>query len=452
MITKSTLLRQLPKDFVRAFQTLRIGQHLRRAHITKGFGYSCLELFQIIFLLAFDQKNWYQTLMSRRGDGFPGKDAVYRFLNSPYYNWRRFLYSLAESIVERLSPLTSDHRVKTLIIDDSVFSRNRSKAVELLARIYDHVDHCYLKGFQMLTLGWSDGASFLPIDFSLMSSPNRKNQLNGVDPSIDKRTNGYQRRKEAIQSKPDVISQMVDQALKKGLRADYVLMDSWFTEVPLIEALCQKGLNVIGMVKRSRRFQFHGESLTLKQLYDHLKKGLNKRDIHGSLHVQLSSGRPAKIVFIRNRSNPDEWLTVLSTDTTLTDEEIIRLYGRRWQVEAFFKQAKSQLKLAKEFQGRSYDMMVGHTTIVFARYLLLAWQQRQQTDPKTLGELFMIMCDEARDMDYVTALSQLFEIVETIMNNLSGRHMNFVKNQVIQWFSQLPRYIRGLLPELGCES
>lgn len=391
-------------------------------------------------------------LMSRKGDDFPGKDAVYRFLNSPYYNWRRFLFSLTESIVERLKPLTSENRVKTLIIDDSVFSRNRSKAVELLARIYDHVDHCYLKGFQMLTLGWSDGTTFLPIDFSLMSSPHHKNQLNGVDPLIDKRTNGYQRRKEAVQSKPGVISQMIDQALRKGLQADYVLMDSWFTEVPLIEILCQRGLDVIGMVKRSRRFQFQGKSLTLKQLYDHLQKRMGKREIHGSLQVRLSSGRPVKIVFIRNRNNPSEWLTVLSTDTTLIDEEIIRLYGRRWQIETFFKQAKSQLKLAKEFQGRSYDMMIGHTTIVFARYLLLAWQQRQQTDPKTLGELFMMMCDEAKDMDYVTALSQLFEIVESIMNNVGGRYMNFVKSQVTQWFSQLPHYIRELLPELGCES
>ena len=452
MITKTTLFRQLPKDFVQAFQTFRIGQHLRRAQITKGFGYSCLELFQIIFLLAFKQKNWYQTLMSRKGDGFPGKDAVYRFLNTPHYNWRRFLYSLAGSIVERLKPLTSEHRVKTLIMDDSVFSRNRSKAAELLARIYDHVDHCYLKGFQMLTLGWSDGATFLPIDFSLMSSPNRKNPLNGIDPSIDKRTNGYQRRKEAIQSKPEVVSKMVDQALQQEIQADYVLMDSWFMEVPLIEALCQKGRDVIGMVKRSRRFQFQDESLTLKQLYDDLWKRMGKQDIHGSLHVQLSSGRPAKIVFIRNRHNSNEWLTILSTDTTLTDEEIIRLYGRHWQIETFFKQAKSQLNLAKEFQGRSYDMTVAHTTIVFARYLLLAWQQRQQTDPKTLGELFMIMCDEAKDIDYITALSQLFEIVETMMNNVSRRHMNVIKSQVAQWFSQLPSYIKGLLPKLGCES
>lgn len=206
------------------------------------------------------------------------------------------------------------------------------------------------------------------------------------------------------------------------------------------------------MVKRSRKYIYQGQRLTLKELYSRLKKGMGKHDIHGSLQVQLSSGRRVKIVFIRNRNKPSEWLPLLSTDITLTDDEVIRLYGRRWQIETFFKQCKSQLKLAKEFQGRSYDMMVAHTTIVFSRYLLLAWQQRTETDPNTLGELFMVMCDEARDMDYNTALSQLIEIIKTTINNMKGRYAHLLKDQVTQWFSQLPSYIKGLLPEFRCES
>jgi len=61
---------------------------------------------------------------------------------------------------------------------------------------------------------------------------------------------------------------------------------------------------------------------------------------------------------------------VLSTDTTL-NEEIIRIYGKRWDIELFFKVIKSHLSLAKEFQGRSYDMMLAYTTIVFMRYSML---------------------------------------------------------------------------------
>jgi len=70
----------------------------------------------------------------------------------------------------------------------------------------------------------------------------------------------------------------------------------------------------------------------------------------------------ARIVFVRNRSTR-KWLALLSTDVDLADEEIIKLYKRRWDIEVFFKITKSYLRLAKEFQSRSYDALVAHTAI-----------------------------------------------------------------------------------------
>ena len=52
----------------------------------------------------------------------------------------------------------------------------------------------------MLTMGWSDGHTFLPLDFALLSSRNA--QINGMNEKIDKRTSGYKRRQEALQSAP----------------------------------------------------------------------------------------------------------------------------------------------------------------------------------------------------------------------------------------------------------
>lgn len=65
-----------------------------------------------------------------------------------------------------------------LIIDDSMFERNRSKKVELLARAYDHADHRYCFGFRMFTLGWSDGSTFFPVNSVLLSSENKKSRVN----------------------------------------------------------------------------------------------------------------------------------------------------------------------------------------------------------------------------------------------------------------------------------
>ena len=40
-----------------------------------------------------------------------------------------------------------------------------------------------------------------------------------------------------------------------------------------------------------------------------------------------------------------------------SEEEIIRIYGKRWDIEVFFKACKSYLNLVKEYRGISYDAM-----------------------------------------------------------------------------------------------
>ena len=84
--------------------------------------------------------------------------------NSIHINWIRFTTLLSASVIENaIKPLTSEDRRDVFIVDDSIYERNRSKKVELLARVFDHARHRYIRGFRMLTLGWSDGVSFLPI-------------------------------------------------------------------------------------------------------------------------------------------------------------------------------------------------------------------------------------------------------------------------------------------------
>ena len=57
---------------------------------------------------------------------------------------------------------------------------------------------------------------------------------------------------------------------------------------------------------------------------------------------------------------------------------------------------KSLMKLGTEFQGRNYDMMISHTTIVYTRYILLEWLRRNENDEKTStqtmpGENWMVV-------------------------------------------------------------
>ena len=68
--------------------------------------------------------------------------------------------------------------------------------------------------------------------------------------------------------------------------------------------------------------------------------------------VQLKDGRVAKLVFVRYKRKQD-WLALLSTDAN-----VVRIYGKRWGIEVFFKMAKQHLKPAKEIQCRDFDAIM----------------------------------------------------------------------------------------------
>jgi hypothetical protein len=390
-------------------------------------------------------------LESKKGESYPGKDAVYRFLNHCGYAWRRFLLLLSSHVVQRIKALTSKKRVTALVIDDSMYDRNRSKKVEMLSRFWDHATKCYYKGFRMLTLAWSDGHTLIPVDFALLGS--LKSQINCIFQSIDKRSVGYKRRLEALKPATELIPQMIERALSSGITASYVLMDSWFTYAPLIQAIRAKGLDVIGMLKNTnQRYLVSGRSLSLSELYSVASPLAGRKGILRSIRTCMVPNIPVMVVFVRHRTHKNEWLAIVSTDLSLSEEEIIRIYGMRWDIEIFFKCAKSLLRLQKEFQGRSYYLLISHTTIVFSRYMLLAWQHRYSTDQRTFGGMFAQLCDEVGALDWAIALQQLLELISDIVNKTGKKLSKMISCQLIYWYDALPNYIKVYLPNLCCES
>ncbi len=96
-------------------------------------------------------------------------------------NWVRFSTILSGRIIkEAVVPLDSGDHANALNVDDPMFERSRSKKVELLIKIYDHAKHVYKFGYRMLTLDWSYGSTFLPVNSVLLSSENKKNRINGI--------------------------------------------------------------------------------------------------------------------------------------------------------------------------------------------------------------------------------------------------------------------------------
>lgn len=391
------------------FDNFTIGTLLNKSGIRKTRGISPVTLLKAIFILPFEGNNFFRGIVSDNRQEFK-KDAAYELLKAPQYNWRKLLLLLAVRIVCVLGLLTDKDRKKVLIIDDSTYDRSHSKFVELLARVYDHSDKRYLRGFKMLTVGWSDGASFLPLDFVLLSSEKEKNRLQGITKDIDRRTCGYRRRKEAMTKVTEQLDPMVRRVLAAGVDADYILMDSWFAFPSVIQTLHQHR-PVICMLKDmpNNLYRHQNVHMRLVEIYRRVKKKAGKAKILASVLVETKAGLPVKIVFVRHRQKRG-WLAILSTEIELSAEEVVQIYGKRWDIEVFFKMTKHYLKLEKEVQLRDYDGLIGHATIVMLRYLFLAFEQRLHDDPRTLGSLFHACADEMKDLSILDALQRIMKL------------------------------------------
>ena len=310
-------------------------------------------------------------------------------------NWIRFTTILSSRIIkDAIIPLDSKDRANVLIIDDSMFERNRSKKVELPAKVYDHAKHKYRFGFQMLTL--------------------------------------------------------LETAKKVAIPAKYVLFDSWFSSPSTLHAVKGIGYDVIGMVKKTPKmfFRYNGEDMSLVSIYNRNKKRRGRSRYLLSIMVDVvKDGEiiPAKVVCVRNRNKRKEYLCLISTDTNLDENEIIRIYGKRWDIEVFFKVCKSYLNLSRECNSLSYDAMTAHTAVVFTRYMMLSLESRESNDNRSLGELFLYFSDEMSDITWIQAFQMLLQMFRTMLTENTELSDEKISELVDAFMNALPALLKTQL-------
>lgn len=438
--------REISNTVDRFFKSFHVGKLLFRCGAGKQKGIPVMTIYRYLIMLMFDQKSMYMQLHTGSFKENFSKNTAYRFLLDARINWNRFTALLSARIIQnRIRPLTSDKRVEVFIADDSLYDRSRANKVELLARVFDHCSYRYRKGFRFLTFGWSDGSTFLPINSCLLSSGKESNRYQ-EQKECDRRSLAYKRRNLAQQKTNDVLIQMIEDARKAGHTAQYMLFDNWFAAPVTIQKIKTMGLDTIAMVKKSSKvkYDFNGNNLDVKEIYSRNKKRRGRSKYLLSVDVKLGKEDPipAKLVYVRNRSNKKDWLAMICTDTSLSEEEIIRIYGRRWDIEVFFKTCKSYLKLAKECHSLSYDAMCAHTAIVMVRYMILAIEKRTNTDYRSLGEIFYFMYDEADDITFDSSLQILLDalycaIIE-VFHPTEAQMQQFTE----AFINSLPEYMR----------
>ena len=430
------------------FSRFKIGNLLRACNAQKEKGVPVTRIFKYKLCNVFTGRSMY---MQQRTGSFResfSKNTFYRFLNSTKTNWLKFTTLLSKAVADTIEPLTGSDRINAFVVDDSLFERTSCKKTELGSKVFDHASMRYTKGYRLMTLGWTDGNTFLPINSSLLASSKTSNLI-GPQQHHDGRSLAGQRRKLAQMKGTSVMVELLKTALNAGYKADYVLYDSWFSNPAQLVAVKNLGLNSIAMIKKSSRirYEYEGQMLSIKKIYGICKKRRGRSRYLLSVNVMVGKNQkiPAKIVCVRNKQNKKDWIAFICTNPDLSEEEIIRIYGKRWQIEVFFKTCKSYLNLVGECHSLSYDALTAHVAIVFARYMMLALEQRKDEDHRTLGEIFFFLTDELADITFGESLQiilkAMFEGIYTVFQVTEAQIDAFIDIFV----DRLPNFIQNSL-------
>ena len=439
-------------QFLHFFSKYHIGNLLRKCNANKEKGVPVIRIFMYKLCNVFKKASMYMQMKTDSYHESFSKNTYYRFLNSAKTNWLRFTSLLSKAVANTIEPLTSDDRINAFVIDDSLFERTSGKHTELASKVFDHCSMKFKTGYRLMTLGWTDGNTFLPVNSTLLASSKACNQY-CQERSFDGRSIAAHRRKLAQMKGTDAMMILLKSAVAAGHKADYVLFDSWFSNPAQLLSIKALGLDSIAMIRKSSKikYTYNGEKLSLNKIYGISKKRRGKSRYLLSVDVLVGEGAdaiPARIVCVRNNKKRKDWIAFISTNATLEPEEIIRIYGKRWQIEIFFKTCKSTLNLIGECHSLSYDALTAHVAIVFARYLMIAIEQRKSEDYRTLGEIFYFLSNELEDITFRRSMQILMDAMIASIGEIFNVSNEQLSAFMTDFVSRLPIYLQEALSKI----
>ena len=455
-ITQTQVKFQEATDSVDSFfKTYEITKLLRECRAHKAKGYPVTVIFRYLVCLMFSPVSTYMAMRVHSYREDFSKNTIYRFCNDNAINWHKFVRILSERIIRQFfRPATSDERTEYFIFDDTPFAKSGRKT-ELVAKFFNHVNMSYERGFRILTMLWSDGYSNVPVDFCPLSSGNDKLIICPAKES-DGRSIAGRIRRDSCRPAPELLHDMIVKAKNAGHRAKYVLFDSWFSSPKAITDIKSNlRMDVIAMIKKTGKvnYEMDGKLMNIKQIYAASKKrrGRSKYLLSVDVNIiQKENGKivsriPARIVCVRNKSNKKDWIALISTDTSIKEEEIIRHYGNRWNCEVYFKTCKQYLKMLSECRSTSFDAMTARLSIVCVRYMMLSVYQRANSDERSLGELFWSYVAEVSEISFDNAfyliINAMLETVKEFFHVSDEQMAEFME----AFINRLPKHLQGAL-------
>ena len=367
------------------------------------------------------------------------KDMFYRFMNDGNIKWRKLLYAMNLQLLRKISRSTEALHDKPvcLIIDDTDAPKSGRKS-EFIGKVFSHLEHKSILGYKCLTLLLSDGMSQLFLDLSLHGEegrkPDKKQGLTDMQRKArySKDYSGEvveERIKEYTMSKIDKAIEMVKYAIKRGIRFDYLLVDSWFTCADFVRLVTSRHIKcqLIGLIKLGKtKYHTKWGDLTANQIIRKLQKqGLAKhsrtlRCTYCTIDVKFA-GTTVRLFFSK-RGRKGQWNGLLTTDLSLSFLKAYRTYATRWTTEVAYHDQKQLLDFGR-CQSVHFSAQIASFTLTMMQYNILCMVKRFEAY-ETVGTLFREATAgtlelSAADRIWELILDTILEIAEMISADAS---------------------------------
>ena len=384
------------------FSAFKIGRFLGLfgSFKSKGFDVSVLLLSLLIFRLRGESI----CRMQIRSKNFLEKiddNTFYRLMNNSWMDWRKLLMGFAKQFAAHVKAKGDFVSGTTCFVLDDTDIEKTGKTMEFISRIFNHVTKRYPLGYKLLLLAFWDGKSLVSTDCSLHREKgqkgnyglSKKEMKSQFSKNRDSKSPGKKRVEELDMKKGETAVSMLKRAVKNGLIASHVLMDSWFVNdymIKSVRAIKKGAMHLLGMCKLDiRKYLVDKKEMNAHQL---ITKNERKRSKYSrkykSTYISLIAdykGTKVRLFFIRY-NNAKNWTLLLTTDLTLSFVEAIELYQIRWTIEVLFKECKQYLRLGGS-QNTDFDGQIADITITLATHTILSLQKRFSSY-ETMGELF----------------------------------------------------------------
>ena len=274
------------------------------------------------------------TGLSRLFDGQLSHDQVTRWLSSVYLDSRQ-VWAHAKPLVRRAEQALEAADFAVLVVDDSILEKAHTDPNALLCTHYDHSLGRYVQGLNFVSLLYVAGSLSVPIAVELVEKTQAV-----TDPKTQ----------EVSQKSPLTKNEMLRAMLRvaqQQVAYRYLLADSWYASAENMNQVRELGHDFIFALPTSRTAarsevaRGNGEFQALDTLV--FPEGQ-------PLRVWLRGVAEAVLVVRQVFTNKDGSQGVyylVSSDTSLTWEQVTIIYQKRWKIEEYHKSLKQNTSMGK---------------------------------------------------------------------------------------------------------